>query len=268
MKTKIFGGATALALLALVGCAQQQGGAPTAQQPGTGEQQAYTLRLQANQGEQFSYNITVEMDMDLSGVEGIEQQPEAQGEHRGTINARMNLVVKDVQEDRITFFREIVEPRVEGTGLFQLGGDAMAQQFVTSGEIVVNSRYRVLEGEEAEGASFFPEYPEQAVRVGDTWQSTVQQDGQEQQVTGRLVGVENVGGVDLLRIEFEGIRMSQFASEGPVVFWVNPQNGRVHRQTGRFSGTEQGVRMTMQTEVAIAEGAPAEGQPATNVPGR
>jgi hypothetical protein len=92
-------------------------------------------------------------------------------------------------------------------------------------------------------------YSKKPVKVGDTWPSSIDYQGQKIKITYKLAEYGKLDGIDAARIEGRYDEGQMIKNIEPLVFWVDLSDGRPLSSSGAFEATTQGATVRLSFEI-------------------
>lgn len=227
----------ALAVIAalMVGCGSKDGGGngTTGDTSGkTGEAKPVTLRLNLNKGEKWTETMTGDVRVDATDFKAPEgASPSALKEIEEAKNSTGKFTMTNEYEvietgtDKIKIKRTTVAAKGEGTGplgqmtkfLEEEKGKSKEKSFTAKN---VESEF------DKQSPAFAVEFPEQMVKVGDSWEGLMNFMGTEGKGKYKLELIEEVNGKKCAKISCTPTNTEKVDVTEPVMMWIDVATGK------------------------------------------
>jgi hypothetical protein len=208
-----------------------------------------TLRLTGEKGQKVTYDVSMEVAADVSGMEippGPEGEPMRdmlKGEHKANATGKSEVEITEVKDGNITLTTTLVAVDAKGTGMMEGMVQTLEEDKGKPRTITYDSRNRKVKGEEDAAASnpiqfTFPENP---IKVGDTWEDEVDILDSKLKLKFKVDGFEKMNGADAVKISAEITdQQATVTFNEPMTMWYDIKNGQPIKITGNFSSKAQG----------------------------
>ncbi len=94
------------------------------------------------------------------------------------------------------------------------------------------------------------DFPESPVRVGDSWQATIEMKNTgEQKIPAKFAAVEELDGRESLKLEYGPMPVEGGTTDGPMTIWIDPETGivlKVHVKIDHGSGLTSELMKTIK----------------------
>ncbi len=257
MKLKFLGAGLVLAIV-LVGCGPkaEDGVTSSSSTPAKSAMTEATLRIKANKGDKFALAASMNMSADMSGVqvppgpEGEKMKAQFAGEQSMNASATTNIEVLDVKDGKFTLKSTTTDVKTEAKGVFLMQQKTIEEDMKKEKTRTVNDR-GIPDGAGDKQSEGMIEFPEKAVKVGDTWEGDSSLGmGGESKATFKLEAFETMGGKDVARISMTLPKDAKATVTKPFMFWIEVATGFPLKTEGAMT-MEQGPGMKMTMEMNL-----------------
>jgi hypothetical protein len=233
----------------IAGCAKPDGGGSTAS--GAPESAAalpeeVTLRVKAAEGDTF----TMDMEMDTEVMLAL--QPGATPEkHTMSMKAKQKHTAKEVKDGKITWEIETLEASGTGTGPFEAQAKSFAETEKGKKETrVTDERNKTVES--GSESPFTLEYPEKAIKVGDSWTTKAKMLDTEAEVTFKLERFERVGDKTAAVISASVAESQNLKLTKPLLVFVDVSNGWPIKGEAEFESKPMGMEAKLRAKFSAS----------------
>lgn len=221
-----------IATAMLVGCGAKGGGVVSTDGP-------VTLRLKMNKGDKWTDTLTGDVKMDLTNFKpaaDISPQEKKMVEDSKNDTAKFTITydyeVSGSGAEKVEIKRTATEVKTEGTGML---GDMVKLLEMQKGSSKELKRSAKNMEEELDTESPIPaiEFPERAIKPGDSWDGTATFAGAKGKASFKFEANEEVGGKNCAKISFKPtvVEGKKVTVQEPIVVWIDTANGRTVKGT-------------------------------------
>lgn len=208
-----------------------------------------TLRLTGEKGQKATYDVSMEVVADVSGMDvppGPEGEPMREmlkGEHKANATGKSEVEITEVKDGNVTITTTLVAVDGKGTGMMEGMVQAIQEDKGKPRKITYDARNRKVEGEDDAAASnpiqfTFPENP---IKVGDTWEDEVDIMESKIKLKFKVDGFEKMAGSDAVKISAEVADPAATVTfNTPLTMWYDIKNGHPIKIMGDFSSKAPG----------------------------
>lgn len=241
--SRIFIGAAAA--LALGACGA--GGGTAAGRSG----EPVTLKVTAQKGAKYDSALSMEMKFDLPAgtTKGADGKPSTSpSQDTLTMEATMSSELTEVADGKYTWVDTVTDVSANGTGQMSMLAQLMKAIKGVKTTIVMDEHGKILSQKTeggTSGASGQIEgfgFPDKAVKVGDSWESKVNNNGQEVTMKSTVTEITNdVVKIDATMSGVEGLKLSS-----PLKVELDRTTGRPIKTDGTMEVTQGGAHILMK----------------------
>lgn len=227
-----------MAAAVLMGCGAKNGG-DTAKGSGQTSTEAVTLRLKLKKGDKWSETVSGDVKMDLTNYKPL---PTATEQEKKMIEGAKNdtahfdisydFETRESSADEVVLKRSATDVKTSGTGMLGDMVKLLEMQKGSSKDVKRSARNTEVEIDTETPVPAI-EFPENAVKPGDTWDGTVTYAGAKGKATFKFESMEEIGGKSCAKITFkpsmtEGKKVTV---NDPMTVWIDTATGRTVKGT-------------------------------------
>ncbi len=246
----------ALAALAIFGCGSKTETGTTGEasdKPVEVSNEPVTLRVSGAKGDSIQLLTKMAVEGDTSSMEKPAGMPDAQWEEtkkmmsgpmKMSMEATITTVIDEIKDGNFHMTSTTTGVKASGEGMMKAQAEQMAKSEEGKVKKVVRSdRNKILEGDDMDNPFAF-EYPENPVKVGDTWESDTKISGSTAKAKYKVVGMEEVLGKKCVVLEMT-YEAGELTTATPAKMWIDTLNGAPVKAEGMFNMTQNGIKMKL-----------------------
>jgi hypothetical protein len=236
-----------VAVLLIGGCASGTGVAGPIAFPADG----VLLKMNSSKGDKETLKTVTDMDMDVTGIPGAEKAPNG-GKMKMTMTMTVENECTAAEGGKFTWKSKMTDVKVEGN---VPGADAQVaalkgQEYTT----IYDESGKVLKVEGPAqaanaGANAGLELPKHKVKIGDTWESTTENQGVKVTMVYKVEGMERVNGEDCVLTSATAKEGAMLKTPTPIKTWLSSKTGRAVKSEGTMEASMMGkmkMRVSME----------------------
>lgn len=246
MKIKI--SLIAIVALAMFGCGNKTETTDTGKPADPNKE--VTLRITGAKGDSFAFVNKMKVEADPSSMVKPEGMNDAQfeavkaqmgGPMSMTVEGKMTTVIDEVKDGNFMMTTTTSDVVATGEGVMKVQAEQLQKSENGKVEkITRDARNKVITGS-AQDNPFAVEYPEKAIKVGDTWEGDSAA-VKTSKVKYKFVAIETIDGKECAVIEmsFDSPEMKTMT---PAKLWIDIKNGTPVKAEGGFDMFQGGIKM-------------------------
>jgi len=206
-----------------------------------------TLRLKANKGDKFTMVMEMDTSIDMPNPAG--GAPET---HSMKMSVTKEHTCIDVTDGKMKWEEKTIDSTGTGTGPFEAQVKQMVEAEKKKGPVteVLDDHNKVVESSENDPFSLV--YPDEPVKVGDTWEADSKMFDQAVKVTFKLDRFEKVDGKDAAVISASVSGNDKLKMIKPLVVFVDTANGWPMKGDGEFEmEAAPGIKAKLIAKISV-----------------